>query len=438
MTDRQLSSAPPPSLRPGSAAREYDFYKVIQDYLERAAKVAKVEPYVQTILSQPKNEIIVNFPVRMDTGEIRLFKGYRVQHNNLLGPFKGGMRYHPQVALDDVKALAAMMTWKSALLRLPFGGGKGGIKFDPHSVSRHELQRITRRFTHALGENIGPEYDIPAPDVGTNGQTMAWMMDTYSNMVGSNQKQMVKGVVTGKPVASGGTLGRQKATGQGLVYCILEWAEEKAFNLEGATMIVQGFGNVGSNTAVILSKLGVSMIAVGDHTGYLYNPEGLNAHKLQDYVEIHGSITGYPGGKAITREEFFSTKADIFAPCALENQIGEAEAKSLDVKLIAEGANGPCNPTGERVALEKGIDILPDVLANSGGVTVSYYEWVQNKRSEMWSEEEVDARLEVAMKRAYREVSEQARAKKCDLRLAAYSIALQRIEAVYKEREIFP
>jgi len=438
MTDRQLSSAPPPSLRPGSAAREYDFYKVIQDYLERAAKVAKVEPYVQTILSQPKNEIIVNFPVRMDTGEIRLFKGYRVQHNNLLGPFKGGMRYHPQVALDDVKALAAMMTWKSALLRLPFGGGKGGIKFDPHSVSRHELQRITRRFTHALGENIGPEYDIPAPDVGTNGQTMAWMMDTYSNMVGSNQKQMVKGVVTGKPVASGGTLGRQKATGQGLVYCILEWAEEKAFNLEGATMIVQGFGNVGSNTAVILSKLGVSMIAVGDHTGYLYNPEGLNAHKLQDYVEIHGSITGYPGGKAITREEFFSTKADIFAPCALENQIGEAEAKLLDVRLVAEGANGPCNPAGEKILLDRGIDILPDVLANSGGVTVSYYEWVQNKRSEMWTEEEVDARLEVAMKRAYREVSDVARQKKCDMRVAAYSVALQRIEAVYKEREIFP
>jgi glutamate dehydrogenase/leucine dehydrogenase len=441
MNDRLMSSAPPPSNPskvPGSAAREYDFYKVIQDYLDRAARIAKIEPYVQTILSQPKNEIIVNFPVKMDSGEVRLFKGYRVQHNNLIGPFKGGMRYHPQVALDDVKALAAMMTWKSALLRLPFGGGKGGIKFDPHSVSRLELQRITRRFTHALGENIGPEYDIPAPDVGTNSQTMAWMMDTYSNMVGSNQKQMVKGVVTGKPVASGGTLGRQKATGQGLVFCILEWAQEKGFNLEGATMLVQGFGNVGSNTAVILSKLGVSMVAVGDHTGYMYNPEGLNSHKLQDYVELHGSIAGYPGGKAITREEFFSTKADIFVPCALENQVGEAEAKSLDVKLIAEGANGPCNPLGERVALEKGIDILPDVLANAGGVTVSYYEWVQNKRSETWSEEEVDARLEVAMKRAYREVSEQARQKKCDLRLAAYSIALQRIEAVYKEREIFP
>jgi glutamate dehydrogenase (NAD(P)+) len=440
MNDKLASTPSIPSTPPSRAAlpKEYDFYRVVQDYLDRAAKVAKVEPYVQTILSQPKNEIIVNFPVRLDSGEVRLFKGYRVQHNNLLGPFKGGIRYHPQVSLDDVKALAAMMTWKSSLMRLPFGGGKGGIKFDPHSVSRSELQRVTRRFTHALGENIGPEYDIPAPDVGTSGQIMAWMMDTYSNMVGAEHKQSVKGVVTGKPVASGGTLGRAKATGQGVVFCILEWAKERGFLLEGSQMTVQGFGNVGSNTAVILSKLGVSTVAVGDHTGYLYNPEGFNAHKLQDYVEAHGSIAGYPGGKPITREEFFATKADIFAPCALENQIGEAEAKVLDVKLVAEGANGPCSPTGERTLLDKGIDILPDVLANSGGVTVSYYEWVQNKRSESWSEEEVDARLEVAMKRAYREVSDFARQKKCEMRIAAYAIALQRIESVYKEREIFP
>ncbi len=429
---------PPASKSLLPSHREYDFYKVVQDYLERAGKVAKIEPYVQTILSQPKNELIINFPVKMDSGEVRLFKGYRVQHNNILGPFKGGIRFHPQVSLDDVKALAAMMTWKSALMRLPFGGGKGGIKFDPHSVSRTELQRVTRRFTHALGENIGPEYDIPAPDVGTNSQTMAWMMDTYSNMVGSAQKQMVKGVVTGKPVASGGTLGRTKATGQGLVFCILEWAKERGFTLEGSTMSVQGFGNVGSHTAVILSKLGVSTIAVGDHTGYLYNPEGFNAHKLQDHVAAHGSIAGYPGGKPITREEFFATKADIFAPCALENQIGEAEAKALDVKLIGEGANGPCNPAGEKILLDKGIEILPDVLANSGGVTVSYYEWVQNKRSEAWTEEEVDARLEVGMKRAYREVSDFARQKKCDMRVAAYAIALQRIESAYREREIFP
>ena len=262
------------------AHKEYDFFKVVQDYLDRAAKVIKLEPYVQTILSQPKNELIINFPVKMDNGEVRLFKGYRVQHNNLLGPFKGGMRFHPSVTLDDVKALASMMTWKAALMRLPFGGGKGGIKFDPTSVSKAELQRITRRFTHALGENIGPDYDIPAPDMGTNGQTMAWMMDTYANMMGHSNKQSVKGVVTGKPVASGGTLGRNKATGQGMVFCIVEWAKAHNFNLEGRTMTVQGFGNVGSHCAVILSRLGVSTIAVGDHLGYLLNLEGFNAYKF--------------------------------------------------------------------------------------------------------------------------------------------------------------
>ncbi len=432
------ASIPSPPASRRELGKEYDFYRAVQDCLEKAAKAANIEPYVRTILSQPKNELIVNFPVKMDSGEVRLFKGYRVQHNNLLGPFKGGIRFHPMVSLDDVKALAAMMTWKSALMRLPFGGGKGGIKFDPKSVSKHELQKITRRFTHALGDNIGPEYDIPAPDVGTNSQTMAWMMDTYANMVGSDRKQSVKGVVTGKPVSSGGTLGRTKATGQGVVYCILEWAREKSFELEGATMSVQGFGNVGSNTAVILSKLGVSTIAVGDHTGYMLNPEGFNAHKLQDHVEAHGSIAGYKGGKAISREEFFATKCDIFAPCALENQVGEMEARSMECRVVAEGANGPTNAQGERVLLEKGIDILPDVLANSGGVTVSYYEWVQNKRSEAWTEEEVDARLEVAMKRAYREVSDWVRQKKVDMRTAAYGIALQRIESVYKEREIFP
>jgi len=428
-TPSKLPAAAPtstdaPPMSRNLVAKEYDFFKVVQDYLDRAAKVINLEPYVKTILSQPKNEIIINFPVRMDNGEVRLFKGYRVQHNN--------------VTLDDVKALASMMTWKGALMRLPFGGGKGGIKFDPRSVSRDELQRITRRFTHALGGNIGPEYDIPAPDVNTNAQTMAWMMDTYANMVGSFQKQSVKGVVTGKPVASGGTLGRAKATGQGMVHCVIEWAQETGHNLEGSTMTVQGFGNVGSNAAVILSKLGVSTIAVGDHTGYLLNPEGFNAHKLQDHVAAKGSIAGYPGGKSITREEFFATKADIFAPSALENQIGETEARALNVKLVVEGANGPTTPAGEKILLDRGIDIIPDVLANSGGVTVSYYEWVQNKRSESWTEEEVDARLEKAMKRAYREVSDFSRTKKVDRRIAAYGLALQRIESVYKEREIFP
>jgi len=400
--------------------------------------VAELADYIRLILSQPKNEIIVNFPVRMDNGDVRLFKGYRLQHSSMLGPFKGGLRYHEGVSLDDLKALAAMMTWKCALMQIPFGGGKGGIKFNPHTVSKTELQRITRRFIHSLGNNIGPDYDIPAPDMGTNSQIMAWAMDTYMNTVGHVSKQSVKGIVTGKPVASGGTLGRDKATGQGVVHCITEWARDKNFDLEGATMTIQGFGNVGSFTAVLLSKLGVSLVAVGDHTGYLYNPEGFNPHKLQDYVQATGSIAGYPNGRIISREEFFSTKADIFVPAALENQIGRDEASALNVKLVAEGANGPCNPEGERVLLDRGIDLLPDVLANSGGVTVSYYEWVQNKRSEHWTLEEVDERLESAMKRAYREVVQFARTRKCDLRIAAYALALSRLEVVYKQREIFP
>jgi len=443
-TAKKLPTPPPaPDDIPSALSTEtsppkYEFFRVIQDYLDKAAALIQLPDYIRTILSQPKNEIIVHFPVRMDNGEIRLFKGYRIQHSNLLGPFKGGMRYHETVSLDDLKALAAMMTWKCALMQIPFGGAKGGIKFDPHKVSKDELQRITRRFFHALGSNIGPDYDIPAPDVGSNAQVMAWAMDTYMNTVGQVSKQSVKGVVTGKPVASGGTLGREKATGQGVVHCITEWAREKNFNLEGSTLIMQGFGNVGSHAAVILSKLGVSLIAVGDHTGYLYNPEGFNPHKLQDYVRTHGSIAGYPSGKAISREEFFSTKADIFIPAALENQIGLAEAKALRVKLVAEGANGPTHPDGERVLLERGIDILPDVLANSGGVTVSYYEWVQNKRSEHWTLEEVDERLERAMKRAYREVTQFARTRNCDLRIAAYAIALDRLAAVYRERDIFP
>ena len=421
----------------GSEVR-YEFFKVINSYVERAAKKVNLSPWVSTILSEPRNEVITHFPVKMDSGEIKLFQGYRIQHSNLLGPFKGGIRYHESVSRDDLKALASMMSFKGALMRLPFGGAKGGIKFNPRSVSRSELQRITRRFTHALGGNIGPEYDIPAPDVGTNSQTMAWMMDTYMNTVGHVSKQAVKGVVTGKPVASGGTLGREKATGQGVVHCITEWAADNRLDLEGSTFTVQGFGNVGSNASVLLSKLGGSCIAVGDHSGYLLNLEGFNAHKLQDYVHAKGSIQGYPGGKSVTREEFFATKADIFLPCALENQVGASEAKLLDVKLVAEGANGPLNPEGEKVLLDRNIAVLPDLLANSGGVTVSYYEWVQNKRSESWTSEDVEDKLEIAMKRAYREVEEFASSRKVDMRVAAYGVALERIDAVYREREIFP
>ena len=419
-------------------AERYDFFRVIQGYLDEAAKIVKLPEHVRLILSQPKNEIIVHFPVLMDNGEYRLFKGYRIQHSNILGPFKGGMRYHQDAGLDDFKALAAMMTWKCALMNLPFGGGKGGIKFDPRAVSRAELQRITRRFFHSLGSNVGPDYDIPAPDVGSNAQVMAWALDTYVNTVGMVKKEDAMGVVTGKPVSSGGTFGREKATGQGLVHCICEWARRSRFRLEGKKLIVQGFGNVGSNVSAILATLGVSLVAVGDHTGYLTNPEGFNVHRLKNYVEQNGSIAGYAAGQKISREEFFAVQADLFVPAALENQVGPLEAEALQVRLIAEGANGPCSPEGEAVLARRGIEILPDVLANGGGVTVSYYEWVQNRRSEQWPIEEVDERLERAMLDAYDRMAQFARQNNCSNRIACYGVAAQRLAQVYIDREIFP
>ncbi len=439
------SSAPPHSVIPGTEdgevseeGGEYHFFEVVQTYLHAAAERVGMPDYLISILSQPKNELIVHFPVRMDDGNYRHFKGYRIQHNNILGPFKGGLRFHHAASLDDFKALAAMMTWKCSLIDVPFGGGKGGIKYNPHDHSLSENQRIARRFIHALGSNIGPDYDIPAPDVGTNEQTMAWAMDTYVNTVGVVNRQANRGVVTGKPIASGGTLGRSQATGQGVVHCIVDWAERAGFDLQGKKLIVQGFGNVGSHTALLLSRLGVSLIGVGDHTGYLYNPEGFNPHRLQAYVGEHGSIAGYANGQAITREDFFSLPADIFVPAALENQVGPSEAERLSVRLVAEGANGPCNPGGERILRKKGIEVLPDVLANAGGVTVSYYEWVQNRRSESWPQSEVDMRLQSAMKAGSRRMYDMSRRLDCSYRVACYAVALRRLITVYEQRGIFP
>ena len=421
-----------------AGAADYEFFKVVQSYLDKAAEVLKLPENTRLMLSQPKNELIVHFPVKMDNGETRLFKGYRIQHNNLLGPYKGGLRYHETVSLDDLKALAAMMTWKCALMEVPFGGAKGGIKCNPRELSETEMMRVTRRFTHALGTNIGPEYDIPAPDVGTNAQTMVWIMDTYMNSVSHVSKNAQRAVVTGKTIACGGSRGREKATAQGLVHCVVEWAKMRGVDLEGKTAIIQGFGNVGSHSAHLLSKLGVSTIAVGDHSGYLVNPEGFNAKRLMDHVRRNGGIFGYDYGKPCTREEFFNVKADIFVPAALENQVGAEEAKALQVKMVAEGANGPCNPEGEAVLAERGIDVIPDILANAGGVTVSYFDWVQNKRSEQWDLEEVDQRLETAMTRAFHRVMYFARERRCDWRTAAYGLALQSLGTAYAERGIFP
>jgi glutamate dehydrogenase (NAD(P)+) len=413
-------------------------YKIAQDQLDSAAKICGLPAPIVSILSQPKNELIVNFPVRMDNGEYKLFKGYRVQHNNILGPYKGGIRYHELVSLDEIKALASWMTYKSALHDIPFGGGKGGIKFSPRDHSQSELERITRRFTHALGSNIGPEYDIPAPDVGTNGQIMVWMMDTYMNVVGFTDKNANRRVVTGKTLGSGGSYGRESATGQGIVHCITEWARDRRFELNGATFSVQGFGNVGSNTAKILARTGASLIATGDWKGYILNGDGINPFKLSEFVVRTGSVVGYPGARSISREEFFATAVDILIPAALEMEIGIPEARALSCKLIVEGANGPTDTAAEPILYEKGIALIPDILANSGGVVVSYYEWLQNKRSERWELEEVEERLAKRMKRTYLAVSEYAAMKKCDWRNAAMCIAIERIGKAYGERGIFP
>lgn len=417
---------------------KYKFFDVINGYLDEAAGVVELPAHVRSILAQPKNEIIVNFPVKMDDGSTRMFKGYRIQHNNALGPFKGGLRFHETVTLDDLKALSSMMTWKAALMEIPFGGGKGGVKMNPRELSHEELIRVTRRFTHALGENIGPNYDIPAPDVGTNAQVMVWVMDTYMNSVSHGQKNAQRAVVTGKSLTVGGSQGRDKATSQGVVHCLTEWAKDNRFELEGRTAIIQGFGNVGSNAAVLLARLGVSTVAIGDHTGYRRNGEGFNANKLQKWVKEHGSIEGYEAGEEISRTEFFETEADIFIPAALENQVGEAEANALKVSVIAEGANGPLNPTGERILAFRKIPVIPDLLANSGGVVVSYYEWVQNLNHEGWSLPYVEERLEKKMKDAYQRVQFFAREHDVSPRIAAYSLALEHIGKAYEERGIFP
>ena len=415
-----------------------NLFEIATKQFEKAMKLIDLDPNVAEILAQPKNEIITNFPVRMDNGKFQIFKGYRVQHNNILGPYKGGIRYHHEANLDEMKALASWMTYKSALHEIPFGGGKGGIKVDPRQHSKTELERITRRFTAALGSNIGPEFDIPAPDVGTNEQTMVWMMDTYMNIVAQSERNSVRGVVTGKSVTSGGSYGRREATGQGVVHCITEWAKDKNFNLDGAHVIIQGFGNVGTYTARLLSQKGAVVVGVGDVGGYIANPEGINPHKLSEHVAKTGSVAGYKGATKVTREEFFGLEADIFVPAALELELGLKEAKALKVKMVVEGANGPTYPEAEDYLLGKGVDVIPDILCNSGGVIVSYYEWLQNKRSEQWDTADVLARLEKRMKQTYANVRQYAQAHKTDWRTASYAIGLERLQHCYRERGIFP
>ncbi|MCB9747444.1 MAG: Glu/Leu/Phe/Val dehydrogenase [Candidatus Omnitrophica bacterium] len=412
------------------------YYKTIDTILQ-AAVYLNIPRRLELILAQPKNEIIVHFPVKMDNGQFKLFKGYRIQHNNVLGPYKGGMRFDNTVHLDHVKALAAIMTIKTALVQLPFGGAKGGVQINPKSLSRDELMRMTRRFTSALGNNIHPDFDIPAPDVGTNAQIMAWMADTYVNL-DTQRRATSHSVVTGKPLAFGGSQGRDKATGQGLVYVLEEILPEKNIAFGQCRFSLVGFGNVGSWTGRLLCERGATLLAVGDHSGFIKNDQGIDAIKLTRYVEEKGGVKGFAEAESISEDEFYQTKVDLFIPAALEQMINLKKAQQLDCRILAEAANIPVTPEAEEFLLKKGVEILPAVLCNAGGVTVSYFEWKQNRQTETWDLDVVDHKLKKCMIQATHRVKQAAKKYKCNLQLAAYCAALKHIEEVYEHRGIFP
>jgi glutamate dehydrogenase (NAD(P)+) len=408
------------------------FNAMLQEF-DGAARLLGLDPGIWKILTNPKRQIIVSCPIQMDNGDIEVFTGYRVQYNITLGPAKGGIRYHPDVSLDEVTALAAWMTWKCAVAHVPFGGGKGGIICDPTRMSRRELEALTRRYVAEIVDAIGPEKDVPAPDVNTNDQIMAWVMDTYSMHVGHTSTA----VVTGKPIEMGGSLGRREATGRGVMIVTREAAQHLGLDIKQATVAVQGFGNVGSVSADLLSKIGAKIVAVTDWKGGVYNPDGLDIDKMIEFSKQHKTIDGFPGGEPIENEQLFSLDVDVLVPAALENQITEDNASSIRAKIIAEGANGPTTPEAHRQLHERGIFVIPDILANAGGVTTSYFEWVQDRHGYFWEESEVNKRLESKMVEAFHDVLETSIKYKIDMRTAAYVVAINRVATVTKMRGMY-
>jgi glutamate dehydrogenase (NAD(P)+) len=398
-----------------------------------AAKLLGLDPGIWKILTHPKRQIIVSCPVQMDNGEIEVFTGYRVQYSITLGPAKGGIRFHPGVTLDEVTALAAWMTWKCAVAHVPFGGGKGGVACDPARLSRRELEALTRRYVAEIADAIGPEKDVPAPDVNTNEQTMAWVMDTYSMRVGHTETA----VVTGKPVELGGSLGRREATGRGVTVVVREAAAHLGFDLRGATVAVQGFGNVGSVTADLLSRAGASIVAVTDWKGGVYNERGLDIPEMLEHARQHATIDGYPGGEPLTNAQLFGLDVDVLVPAALENQITMDNAPAIKARVIAEGANGPTSPEAHRHLHDRGVFVIPDILANAGGVTVSYFEWVQDRHGYFWSEDDVNTRLEARMVEAFQDVLQTSTRYNTDLRTAAYLVAISRVATVTRLRGMY-
>jgi glutamate dehydrogenase/leucine dehydrogenase len=409
-------------------------FEIAQHQIDIVAKRMKIDAGIIEIIKQPKRVLEVSIPVRMDNGQLRVFRGYRVQHNDARGPFKGGIRYGPQVNLDEVKALATWMSMKTAVVDIPYGGAKGGIVCNPKEMSSAELERLTRRFTAEISSIIGPLRDIPAPDVNTNPQTMAWIMDTYGAVSGITEP----GVVTGKPIALGGSLGRNEATSRGIVICAREAAKATGTKLQGSTVAVTGYGNVGYNAAWLAEELRMRVVACSDSQGAIYNPDGLDARKVGDFKARTGTVKGYPGARQIPIDKVVELDVDFLFPAALENEITEANAASVNAKIVAEGANGPTTPEADDILFEAGTFIVPDILANAGGVTVSYFEWLQNLRREYWTEQEVNAKLEARMVKAFHEVYEISKKETVHMRTAAFMLAVGRIASVMQQRGLFP
>jgi len=408
------------------------FNAMLQEF-DGAARLLGLDPGIWKILTHPKRQITVSCPIQMDNGEIEVFTGYRVQYNITLGPAKGGIRYHPDVTLDEVTALAAWMTWKCAVAHIPFGGGKGGVICDPTRMSRRELEALTRRYVAEIIDSIGPDKDVPAPDVNTNDQVMAWIMDTYSMHVGHTSTA----VVTGKPVEMGGSLGRREATGRGVMITTREAAKHLRLDMKSATVAVQGFGNVGSVSAELLSRLGARIVAVTDWKGGVCDRGGLDVRRLLEYVKQHKTVDGYPSGEPIENEDLFKLDVDVLVPAAMENQITMDNAADIKARIIAEGANGPTTPDAHKHLHDRGVFVIPDILANAGGVTTSYFEWVQDRHGYFWTEEEVNHRLEAKMVEAFDDVLQTSLRYKTDMRTAAYIVAINRVATVTRMRGMY-
>jgi glutamate dehydrogenase (NAD(P)+) len=409
-------------------------FHIAQLQFDMAAELLKLENGVRQILRVPRRILEVSIPVEMDNGQTKIFTGFRVQHNVARGPAKGGIRYHPNVSLDEVKALASWMTWKTATVNVPFGGGKGGIICDPKRMSKGEIERMTRRYAYEILPIIGPETDIPAPDVYTDAQTMAWVMDTYSTIVGHS----VPAVVTGKPISLGGSEGRYEATSRGLVVIAEEACKQKKIQLRGAGVAIQGFGHVGGIACRLFAERKAKIVAISDSRGGAYNARGIDPLRAQRYKDRTGTVVGMPGTSRITNDDLLTLKCDILVPAALENVITLANADQIKARVIIEAANGPTTPHADEILHRKGVYVVPDILSNAGGVTVSYFEWVQNQQGYSWPESEVNAKLEAIMRRAFAEVAGSAQKHRAHLRHGAYTLAVGRVAEATATRGLFP